>query len=69
VLRESIDTAFWLLHHFFDGHVREVLRVEHEAVVLIQLREAQPRLGIRKPVLRDQPSDELVARRQALEEA
>ena len=32
-----IDAAFWLLHHFFDGHVREVLRVEHEAVVLLLL--------------------------------
>ena len=31
-----IDAAFWLLHHFFDGHVREVLRVEHEAVVLVK---------------------------------
>ena len=41
-----IDAAFWLLHHFFDGHVREVLRVEHEAVVLVELGEAQPRLVV-----------------------
>ena len=42
-----IDAAFWLLHHFFDGHVREVLRVEHEAVVLIELGEAEARLVVR----------------------
>ena len=49
---EGIDAAFWLLHHFFDGHVREVLRVEHEAVVLIQLREAEARLIVRVELLR-----------------
>ena len=41
-----------LLHDFFDGHVGEMLRVEHEAVVLIQLREAQPRLVVRVEFLR-----------------
>ena len=49
---EGIDAAFWLLHHFFDGHVREMLRVEHEPVILIQLREAQPRLVMRIQLLR-----------------
>ena len=49
---EGIDAAFWLLHHFFDGHVREMLRVEHEPVILIQLREAKPRLVVRVEFLR-----------------
>ena len=49
---EGIDTAFWLLHHFFDGHVREVLRVEHEAVVLVELGEAEARLIVRVELLR-----------------
>ena len=41
-----------LLHDFFDGHVGEMLRVEHEAVVLIQLREAETRLVVRVELLR-----------------
>ena len=49
---EGIDTAFWLLHHFFDGHVREVLRVEHEAVVLVELGEAEARLVVGVQLLR-----------------
>ena len=49
---EGLDAAFWLLHHFFDGHVREMLRVEHEPVILIQLREAKPRLVVRVEFLR-----------------
>ena len=49
---EGIDAAFWLFHHFFDGHVREVLRVEHEAVVLVELGEAEARLVVRVEFLR-----------------
>ena len=49
---EGIDAAFWLLHHFFDRHIGEMLRVEHEPVILIQLREAQPRLVMRIQLLR-----------------
>ena len=41
-----------LLHNFFDGHVREVLRVEHEAVVLVELGEAEARLVVRIQLLR-----------------
>ena len=41
-----------LLHNFFDGHICEVLRMEHEAVVLIQLREAEARLIVRVKLLR-----------------
>ena len=41
-----------LLHDFFDGHVREVLRVEHEAVVLVELGEAEARLVVRVEFLR-----------------
>ena len=41
-----------LLHNLFDRHICEVLRVEHEPVILIQLREAQPRLVMRIQLLR-----------------
>jgi len=41
-----------LLHNFFDRHICEVLRMEHEAVVLIQLREAEARLIVRVKLLR-----------------
>ncbi len=49
---EGIDAAFWLLHNFFNRHIGEMLRVEHEAVVLIELGEAQPRLVVRVEFLR-----------------
>ena len=44
-----------LLHHFFDRHIREVLRVEHEAVVLVELGKAEARLVVRVEFLDGSP--------------
>ena len=41
-----------LLHNFFNRHIGEVLRVEHEAVVLVELGEAEARLVVRVELLR-----------------
>ena len=41
-----------LLHDFLDGHIREVLAMKHEPMILIQLGEAEARLVVRVKLLR-----------------